>query len=412
METYKQEEQGKNSGKRKKCYRIAPCPEYDFRGMEKWLEDMARKGCHLKQKGIRCGHFCFIKGEEKEVRYRLQVTRWRNDPEDEMLDLANEYGWEYVDLLGDFHIWRTEDASARELITDSELQASAMEYLKRLERGSVVWTVIEALIFLFLVRGAFLLWSVTYGSWKVLVGCLLLLWGGIDKIKKFKDIKKMKQQLLLGETPGPIYYTEERNNRYRNKKVIRYIAGDIVMLLLCISYGKIVLSNPEQGEKVQVRVPFSTLGELCKEEGIVQNNRVWSVEVEEWSDILAPVNISWKEVYETGGWNEEGDKRSGYRNELVVAIHETRAPWIARCIAKDYGRQDSMEYWYIRDEYPDDMPELSIPGVDYLELYEFSPVELKGVLVKGKTVMYLSFEQLGEGRVSIEEWLMDMAESI
>lgn len=404
MEEYKEE-------KIKGCYRFCPCPSYDIRGTEEWLTDMASKGYHLEKKGIVLGSlFCFIKGEKKEVRYRLQATGWRDEPEDEVQEVSREYGWEYVDIRGDFYIWRTEDASARELITDSTVHAAAVEVLQKQQRNSIIWTIIEGVFFLILTRFSFLTLPICFGTWRVLLIGACLLYMLIKDIRKVKTIGKIKKQLLLGETPKPTYPWREKKGWYHFKNVAENVIWIVVVLL--IVQGSLRLEGIGVGtSEKEAEVPFITMKELCTEPEVTTEREVHVVKQEKWWDLLASVNYVRSEKYETGGWNEESGSRSGYWNNMTVCYHETWFPWMAKCIAKEYHRLERTQDMLSMKRYEDITPDITLPGVDYLKVYAFYSIEPRAVIVKGKKVMYIRFHQWGDGRIPLEEWLTAVAAS-
>ena len=59
----------------KYVHRTCPCYKWDVEGIQTWLEDMAAKGLHLEPDGGLFGIFSFLKGEPKQVRYRLTPVK-------------------------------------------------------------------------------------------------------------------------------------------------------------------------------------------------------------------------------------------------------------------------------------------------------------------------------------------------
>lgn len=115
-------------------YRMDPVSAYDIRGLERWLEDMARQGLHVKKCWDR---FCvFQKGPPRPTRYRFEPCRTEG-PEipRAMVDLFRDYGWEPVcDLYLDLVLFSTQDPEAPEPHTDPELQGELFRELWRSKR--------------------------------------------------------------------------------------------------------------------------------------------------------------------------------------------------------------------------------------------------------------------------------------
>src|SRR5699024_7664485 len=108
--------------------RLTPVQYYDVAGAESWLADMARRGLHLKK--FRPLYCTFEQGEPREVRYRLEPHQRRLDDDlpQGMLELYEEFGWEYVDETNrSILIFRTADPSAPEPHSDPELQAKGWQ---------------------------------------------------------------------------------------------------------------------------------------------------------------------------------------------------------------------------------------------------------------------------------------------
>lgn len=88
--------------------------------IERWLEDMARQGLHLRSVGWLRTIFTFERGEPAEVRYRIDFRLARTDAH--YLQLFQDAGWERVDELLGWQFWRAPAGSmlAPEIFTDVE----------------------------------------------------------------------------------------------------------------------------------------------------------------------------------------------------------------------------------------------------------------------------------------------------
>lgn len=90
--------------------------------MERWLQDMARQGLHLK--GVTCLRtvFIFERGEPLDAAYRVDFLLLRKDPE--YVQLFNDAGWEHVDESLGWQFWRSPMVGGRvpEIFTDAESQ--------------------------------------------------------------------------------------------------------------------------------------------------------------------------------------------------------------------------------------------------------------------------------------------------
>ena len=126
----------------KYVHRIAPCPAYDVAGTERWLSEMAQRGLHLAPDGFALGLVSFERGDPRAVQYRLEAIPKRgfmddgDAPDGEAVELAAQYGWEFVSRRGEFYVYRAEGEDVRELNTDPRVQALARRAVRaRRARG-------------------------------------------------------------------------------------------------------------------------------------------------------------------------------------------------------------------------------------------------------------------------------------
>ena len=123
--------------------RFPPCPDYDIRGTEHWLEEMAAKGYRLcRGYAFQYGFAYFITEAPRKIRYRLVPIRkirstiadpsaLQEEPDAETVKFHADFGWEYVTYRGQFWIFATEDPNAPELDTDPQVQAIALKTVEK-----------------------------------------------------------------------------------------------------------------------------------------------------------------------------------------------------------------------------------------------------------------------------------------
>jgi hypothetical protein len=97
--------------------------------MERWLQDMARQGLHLKRVSCIRTVFVFERGEPRDVAYRVDFLLSRKSPE--YVQLFNDAGWEHVDESLGWQYWRAPmvDGRAPEIFTDVESQITKYKRL-------------------------------------------------------------------------------------------------------------------------------------------------------------------------------------------------------------------------------------------------------------------------------------------
>lgn len=135
----------------KRTYKITPVSVYDVRGLESWLEDMARRGLFLKR--LRPVFSTFERGPAQPLRYRLEPCRRIMDdaPPQAMLDLYQDFGWDCIcDVNSELLVFATRDPDAPEPHSDPELQGQLWKKLYRSKR--------RGFLFILAVTLALLVW--------------------------------------------------------------------------------------------------------------------------------------------------------------------------------------------------------------------------------------------------------------
>ena len=131
--------------------KITPVSVYDVRGLESWLEDMARRGLFLKR--LRPAFSTFQRGPAQPLRYRVEPCRRIMDdtPPQAMLDLYQDFGWHFVcDANSELLVFSTQDPEAPEPHSDPELQGALWKKLYRSKRRGFLFILVVTLALLVL----------------------------------------------------------------------------------------------------------------------------------------------------------------------------------------------------------------------------------------------------------------------
>lgn len=129
---------------RKKIRRFPPCPYYDIERTESWLSDLSAEGWELEREGFSMILAHFQKNETpRRLEYRIypapadEVYPRDNigDPKQEAVELSRELGWHYISRRGQFYIYAAPEDVARELSTDTQVQAASMGHF-------ALWTIV------------------------------------------------------------------------------------------------------------------------------------------------------------------------------------------------------------------------------------------------------------------------------
>lgn len=129
----------------KKVLKLTPVSPYDVRGTESWLEDMARRGLFLKR--LRPTLSTFERGPACQVRYRLEPFRHADEVPQTMLDLYQDFGWEFIcQVNSELLVFSTQDLDAPEPHSDPELQGELWRKLYRSKRRGLIVSLILDLV--------------------------------------------------------------------------------------------------------------------------------------------------------------------------------------------------------------------------------------------------------------------------
>ena len=396
----------------RRAYRLPPCPAWDVEGMERWLEDMAGRGFFLAKDGFFAGFAAFDCGAPRKVKYRLAGAQnpggfFRDDmgaPDGEQLELSSRYDWEYLDRRGEFHIYRCLDPEARELNTDPEVEALALNAVKKRRRRAMVWLLYWPIYLLVMVRGGLVLATVAVKAWVMMLLMLLLLWGAAEAFLELGYLRRF-QRALRGEAASP-----------PRRSPAAYFAGKFAPVLLTVLLIAALLHTLgvtlDRSDRVALSryegtIPFATMADIAGGEvldyapsmtGLVADSNT----VAERRDWLAPRILMYKEYADV---TTTLRRLSG---GLAVDWYECRSPGVARLLAKDIRRYAWSPF---RKRYaPLELPELP---VDYAAAWADMTHIATIVLQKGDRVLRATLSQWGpEEKLTPAEWALALAESM
>lgn len=391
----------------KEVRRLCPCPAYDVEGMESWLTDLAREeGLLLIQDGIFAGVAAFEKGEPKQVKYRLgAVSKFTGpldpdglSPDPEAVELAREFHWECVARWGSFYIYRTDDPSARDLNTDSEVQALAIRNVKKYRAGRILWCVCWLILYplsLLGSRSGILRSTVEIGTPLVLLGVFLVVWttaGGILELRHLRRLeKKLREEGALAE--GKDW---RRGVPYQVKSLAQTALIAVWVILLLTRWS----ASMEYRERQPIdpdSVPFATIRDFGT--GGYAGTLTGLDDFQERSDLLAPRNITWSEHAGV----ETGEMRYRITGGLEVEYYEMAAPFLAGWMARELTPWRSTGPRY---------EVLEPPPLDVDYAAAFVDVFPTVVLQKENEVLRASFYQTSEETLALEEWAAILADSL
>lgn len=394
----------------KSVHRIISCPDYDVTGVESWLSYMAEQGYILRDGGVFRGIAAFDRCEPEKVRYRLQPAQkgfviYDNDgPSDDEVELNGAFGWKYVAKYGVFHIYRADDIDAREMDTDSEVQAMAMNSLHRSQRFNIIWMSIWIIVYLAIVfTSQPFLSMVNRGSLISIALVLCVIIFIVTGLVKAVSLYRLRRKILDGDSLGSGTNWRRGARIYTVKAVvgiIAYVAMIVFGCMFILSDG--VDRNQMPLSEYQGEVPFQTITDLvsCSDIQKVDNVDDDVNTISKWSDILWPENYK---VYEYGDivYTDGNICHGG----LVITYHEAKNEWLADKLYQAYVQRAKHQSDYEKID-------MKIAGLDDVDAYWDGSESV--IMRKGNKLIVASFYMSGENRHEgdLEEWADCIAESL
>lgn len=387
----------------KNVHRLAPCADYDVETMEQWLIDLAAEGLFLSKDGFFVGFGTFERRQPKKVRYRLSASfegiaaLEDTRPDDEVLQLSESIGWEYICNRGQFHIYMTEDPNAPELDTDPEVRALAVDMVRKRQRSShvyvFIWLVVYPLVFnaLSVVRSA-----IAFGTVLFSLILIMMLWEGAASIYRIRFLRKLRRRMSAGE----LEYNKNWRKTAKRRHTLQALnaAGWILLVVLGMSRFVYVSKLEMPLSEYTGDVPFATLSDIIKGEyegGVYGGNTI-----EELSDILAKRAIHYNE--NATFRQADGTAVSGGIN---VDYYETAAPWLAKELAHEMIRYDKIKKWRRIEE-------MDAPALDADFVYAYEDVFPTLILVEDNVVLRVRGYLTGMRGANMAEWGQIMLDSI
>lgn len=403
----------------KLVHRLIPCPQHDVSGMENWLTDMAKQGYMLQKDGFWAGIATFEKTTPQTAIYRLQpaeksTSMWADnggEPEEEAVELSRAYGWDYVAKRGEFHIYRALNSDVREFHTDLEVQALAMNAMRKRQRANLFSGIFWGLFYPWLLfKGKIMLSVVHVGTIPMLLAMIACLWMSIHSIVEAVKLIRLRKKILNGEETGSGCNWKRGVGRYHANNIIRrciYIAA--IVLFLKLMGDQMIYEEYIPLTEYTKDMPFATMEDFLPEGKMeLMNMKVGNLNtVREWSDLLSPVNFEWDEAGKVT--HPDGRVLSG---GLEVICHETKAPWIAKRLAREYllKGKEGKEFELLEL----DSEALQTEELDQVIAFTTTLHFPSVILREGNKVLYARFYTNGSDtmKLSLEEWAGMLAECL
>lgn len=307
---------------------------------ESWFADMAKQGLHLKKTGVLFAHF--EKGEPKNTKYRIDVTR--GGISYERNNLYSEYGWNYVTSYGKFCVFSSpEELEVTELHTEPVEQSHTLSTLDKELRLSVIIVSITLTLFFAMMFGIIFLSSTPYEnlvtgqSFQQLILVIVETYVLFTTIQAWLSIRFLRRQLSEGT---PINH----HANWRKSRRINYTISLILIILSLITILLPVMSMVKSETAAlpaeKAKLPIVRLAEIENNSDLERNPGYASDGIDRfnqyslsWSP-FAPVQIETDEHgLVTGKWWKDGSGE--YTPSIHSQYYQLRFPGMADGLLKD-----------------------------------------------------------------------------
>lgn len=404
----------RDQGNGRQAYRLPPCPAYDVEGMESWLSELAQEGLFLARDGFFCGIATFERGEPRFAKYRLEAAQkstsmWAEDggePDPEQVALSERYAWEYIAKRGGFYIYRSFEPGARELNTDPEVQALALDAVKKRRAREVLQLLIWIVLYAACALHGLLLTILEVRTWFFLLSAGFVLWVIADSAAAFVHLGRLQKKLRSGQPMDDGRDWRKRTFRYRGKNLLQITLGIVLVCIFLHNWSASVLDEDRVplGEYTG-ELPFATMADFAGEEKDYRSTMTGMGSgfnyVREWSDWLAPRCVEYVEharVTLSDGRVLDGG--------LYIDYYKTLSHSLAKTLAKEWLRADKSE----KNFELMNAPEL---GADYTVAY-YNNVHFPTIILqKGTVAVRACFYQTSENyTMDFEAWSAIIADSL
>ncbi len=377
----------------KMIFKLVPCSVFDIVGIEQWLEEMAQQGLILSR-FVMGWVAVFEQQEPQNRRYRIAtienysfILPEYDKPIQELKDYCQAFGWDYVVNYGEFFLFTTADETARELHSDHDVQAMALERIKKEKRHNLIiflllW--LPQFVWAFIRDGAPLLGCIHIGTHVTLMLIALFVMLICLVLRKIIYLQKAQKHLQAG-----IAIAEQRNRK-------RYLITQMLLLLFMIaSFGFLGLEYYADVNKLD-EIPLEEYtGEIptLMIHDLVSGGRYYATdrsedanEISAKSDWLAPQVVQFNQ---RGVVVADGERL--FEGSINVEYIEAKTPWLAQRLAKECHEKD----WHLWGKRLEIYEPLALPNLDVDYAIAYKALLNHFILAKDCKVVYMYYHQSG-----------------
>nr|WP_304216287.1 DUF2812 domain-containing protein [Fredinandcohnia onubensis] len=358
---------------------------------ESWFADMASKGYHFKKMGIHLAHF--VKGEPKQMRYRIDVPMKRKI-KPEQIEMYAESGWDYVTGYQGFHVFSSPvEREAPELHTDPAEQSYTLKTLDKKLAVTARFVVIAVLLIIGMASSIWFLggapiYHLVEGT--VLVQTILSIIIGYQAYNSLLaaiSIRVLRKKLIEGK---PIDHHAPWKKHHRINTVIAFLFMIVSGLTAIVPFTQLVKSDVKTLPAESPNLPIVRLADVEQNPALARGESEYMSDNVDWSNRIsynwspfAPVQYETDENGVIPGENWK-DGSGGYSPSISTNFYQLSIPAIADNLVYD------LIDWYRHENAVEEYVEKQHPDFDLLIVHEDE--EMKEVFAsKDKNVIYVRY---------------------
>ncbi|MEH7251883.1 DUF2812 domain-containing protein [Neobacillus niacini] len=374
----------------KTVYKLRPSDYWRIGEHENWFADMAAKGFHLKKMGLQ--FVKFVKGEPKEMRYRIDVSIEKKITP-EQIQMYAESGWDYVTSNKYFHVFSSPvERNAAELHTDPAEQSYTLKELDKklaLNAGFVAIAmilIISMLSSLWFLDGTPIFVLVDGMAIQQTILAIFLGYSAYTSLQAAISIRALRKDLINGI---PIDHHAPWKKHYRLNSIIAFLFTVVVGLSAIIPFIQLVKSDTKTLPEASLDLPFVRLADVEQNPALVRDEPYMIDDVDwgnrytyYWSP-FAPIQYETDENGVVPGRMWE-DGSGEYSPSMHTRVFKLSIPSMADHLISDLIKRYKYES---RDE---DFVKTKHPTFDLLIVHEEEAMR-EVFASKGKAVIHVRY---------------------
>ncbi|WP_090767023.1 DUF2812 domain-containing protein [Bacillus sp. OK048] len=375
----------------KTVYKLRPSDYWRIGEHENWFADMAAKGFHLKKMGLQ--FVKFVKGEPKELRYRIDVSIEKKITPDQ-IQMYAESGWDYVTSNKYFHVFSSPvERNAAELHTDPAEQSYT---LKELDKKLAFNAGFVAVAMILMISMLFAIWFLDGTPIFVLVEgmaiqqtilAIFLGYSAYTSLQAAISIRALRKNLIEGKQ---IDHHAPWKKHHRFNSIIAFLFTVVVGLSAIIPFVQLVKMDTKTLPEASLDLPFVRLADVEQNPALVRvessdtNDDVdWANSYTYYWSPFAPIHYETDENGVVPGkmWK---DGSGEYSPSILTRVYQLSIPSMADHLISDLIKR------YKYESSDEDFVKTKHPTFDLLIVHEEEA--MKEVFAsKGKAVIHVRY---------------------